>query len=167
MEKRELRWAVIRLEYVRRRCLRGYFQTLGIPLGQGQPRVLERLLFQGAMSQRQLSDACGIDGSTLSRSLDRLEEEGLVRREPEPGSRRSVRVSLTDRGRGAAEKVAEAFEREDRLICGDLTAEQLRALTEALEDMRRRLLEAAREREEKEARSGGGASGEAGGSGPV
>ena len=57
MEKRELRWAVIRLEYVRRRCLRGYFQTLGIPLGQGQPRVLERLLFQGAMSQRQLSDA--------------------------------------------------------------------------------------------------------------
>ena len=143
MEKRRLRYAVTRLEYVRRRYLKGYFQTLGIPLGQGQHRVLECLLLRGAMSQRQLSEACGVEGSTLSRSLDRLETEGFVRREPEPDSRRQVRVCLTDRGRAVAEQIAAAYAREDQVICGNLSEEEVNALSEALEAMLGRLREAA------------------------
>ncbi len=139
MEYYCLRYAVARWELERRRWLRSYFQSLGIPLGQGQPRTLECLFRFGPQTQRQLAEFCGIDGSTMSRSLDRLTEAGLVCRREDPGSRRSIQVYLTDRGQEMAEKVAEAFAEEDRLVCqGTSEGELLRAVA-LLEEMRERL----------------------------
>lgn len=108
--------AVARLEYERRRYLRSYFQTLGIPLGQGQPRILDHLYKMGASSQKGLSEGCGVDESTLSRCIDRLEEAGLVVRSAAPGCRRSLEISLTEKGTQAARKLSAAFEHEDNVI---------------------------------------------------
>ena len=141
MESYQLRYAVARLEFERRRWLRAYFQSLGIPLGQGQPRTLECLLRFGPQSQRQLADFCGIDGSTMSRSVDRLAAAGLVSRQEDPASRRSQQICLTAEGRAVAEKVSEAFANEDAVLCRGISREELERLTEQLEEMRRRLQE--------------------------
>ena len=116
MERYTLHASIARLEYERRRYLRAYFQTLNIPLGQGQPRILAQLHRSGPSSQKELSAVCGIDESTVSRSVDRLAEAGLVQRTPDPACRRSTRVSLTPQGAAAAAKVVVAFEHEDAVL---------------------------------------------------
>lgn len=135
----ELYAAVARLEYERRRYLRGYFQTLGIPLGQGQPRILAYLLRAGVSSQKGLSDACGVDESTLSRCIDRLADAGLVVRAAAPDCRRATQVSLTEKGKDAAEKISAAFRHENDLLRAALGGRSedealtvLAALTDAL-----------------------------------
>jgi MarR family transcriptional regulator for hemolysin len=50
-------------------------------------------------SQRELADLMGIEPPTLVRHLDKLAEEGLVERQPDPGDRRVVRVVVTKAGR--------------------------------------------------------------------
>lgn len=127
--------AVARLEYERRRYLRSYFQSLGIPLGQGQPRVLAYLLEAGASSQKGLSQVCGVDESTLSRSIDRLAEAGLVVRTAAPGSRRSLEITLTEKGKSTAEQLTAAFRHEDGLLSAALdghTREEVISLLTAM-----------------------------------
>lgn len=46
-----------------------------------------------------------VEYSTLSRTLDGLEKESLVRRERDPEDQRATRVFLTDAGRATFEKV--------------------------------------------------------------
>ena len=49
------------------------------------------------LSQRELAQAVGVEGPTLVRLLDRLEEGGFARRMPDPSNRRVKRVELTDK----------------------------------------------------------------------
>ncbi len=114
MEPRELRLAVSRLENERRRSLRKEFLQLDIPLGQGQPRLLECLLRTGPRNQRELGEECGVDPSTLSRSVDRLVEAGLVTRTQDPACRRCQKVTLTESGRRAAERVSAQHAEDER-----------------------------------------------------
>ena len=139
MELYRLRRAMSQLELERRRWLRGYFQTLGIPLGQGQPRILDCLLREGPLSQRQLAQLCGIDDSTLSRSVDRLAQAGLVRREADPACRRSLLLHLTEEGAGTARRIAAAFAREDEVLFRGIAPEEAGRLAALLDAMRENL----------------------------
>src|SRR5712691_13565348 len=49
-------------------------------------------------TQLELARAVGIEGPTLTRHLDGLEEAGLERRQRDPLDRRAQRVELTDAG---------------------------------------------------------------------
>ena len=101
--------ALRRLDFVRRRALRPRLLALGLTLGEGQPRILNRLLRRGVpMTQRELADACWLDTATLSRTLDRMEAAGLLRRMPDGESRRSYRIVLTEAGREKAAQMVHA-----------------------------------------------------------
>ena len=50
-------------------------------------------------SQRELATLMRIEPPTLVRHLDKLAEEGLVERRPDPDDRRVVRVVVTEAGR--------------------------------------------------------------------
>ncbi|MGV0803935.1 MarR family transcriptional regulator, partial [Mycolicibacterium elephantis] len=50
-------------------------------------------------SQRQLSAQLGIHRNVMVTVVDRLEEQGLVKRMPHPGDRRAFAVTLTDKAR--------------------------------------------------------------------
>lgn len=82
------------IEMLRRRLIRPYFIELGLTVGQGQPRILKELREHGIMNQKELADACLMDVTTMSRTLDRMEKDGLLKRENNPASRRSWNVSL-------------------------------------------------------------------------
>jgi MarR family transcriptional regulator for hemolysin len=49
-------------------------------------------------SQSELAGSMSIGGATLVRQIDRLESDGLVRRDPDPRDRRVTRISLTPAG---------------------------------------------------------------------
>jgi DNA-binding MarR family transcriptional regulator len=54
---------------------------------------------------RELAVYTVTEQSTLSRALDALEREGLVRREADPADSRAVRLRITDAGRAAFDQM--------------------------------------------------------------
>ena len=125
------------VEMLRRRFIRPYFIELGLTVGQGQPRILKELLFEGSMTQKKLADACLLDVTTMSRTLDRMEQAGLLVRESNPDCRRSWLIALTEKGMDIAKKVQQIFEETDKIYCSNLSekeAEQLFVLLQKVAD---------------------------------
>ena len=61
--------------------------------------ILTRLMGEQWRAQQELARAVGIEGPTLTRHLDTLEQAGLVVRRRDPDDRRTVKVELTQKGR--------------------------------------------------------------------
>ena len=83
------------------------------PLGvvPGQFAQLLALFEQDGLSQRQLCDKVRIEQPTMASTLQRMERDGLVRREPDPADGRRTRVVLTPHARDLrAELVRAAFD---------------------------------------------------------
>lgn len=139
MEKQAIREAMMALEYRRRELIKPYFIDLGLTVGQGQPRILNILLQCGGKSQRELAEASHLDTTTLSRTLDRMVEAGLVSREPHGSSRRAFEVVLTEAGRETARQVHRGFEALDRVICEGFSQAELEILAKALTQIERNL----------------------------
>jgi len=80
--------------------------------------TLETLLGEGPLQVRDLSSRLGLDASTVTRSIDGMVRDGLVRRtRDQRGDRRRVFVALTARGRGLAQKLLRcADDYSDRIL---------------------------------------------------
>ena len=80
----------------------------------------------------------GIKQSTFTSMLDRLEQAGYVRREMNPGDRRSFLIHITDEGRDLAERgahVLEALEDEIRARVTPRDVEGFHAVMRAVEEI--------------------------------
>lgn len=128
MDREGLGSAFLRVELLRRQLLRPHFIELGLTVGQGQPRILKTLRSKGAMSQRELADLCVLDVTTMSRTLDKLEKLGLVKRTDNQECRRSWVISLTPLGEEKADKVIELFKMADEVFSDGMTAEEVEKL---------------------------------------
>ena len=127
-QKERIREELIRLELMRKRILRPGFLELGLTLGQGQPRILNYLHSKEPLKQKELADLCGLDVTTMSRTLDRMAEAGLIERRADPNCRRSFRIFLTPLGREKAERIAEDFRACDRRFCRGFSDGELETL---------------------------------------
>ena len=115
---------LFKIEVLRQRLMRPQFIALGLTVGQGQPRILKELLFEGSMTQKKLADACLLDVTTMSRTLDRMEQAGLLVRESNPDCRRSWLIALTEKGMDIAKKVQQIFEETDKIYCSNLSEKE-------------------------------------------
>ncbi|GAA6492910.1 MarR family transcriptional regulator [Candidatus Bariatricus faecipullorum] len=68
----------------------------------GQPKILEFLLIHDGCTQREISQGCLLDKSTVTSLLSRMEKSGLITKRPEGKDRRCWRVCLTAEGRDRA-----------------------------------------------------------------
>ena len=64
-------------------------------INAGQGRILYRLWQKDGIAIRELSDKTGLEKSTLTNMLDRMESEGKIRREYPAEDRRKVLIFLT------------------------------------------------------------------------
>lgn len=88
-------------------------------LSPAQGRILMALYEQDDIPVRKLSEMTSLDKSTLSLSLTRMEQFGLVERSGDEKDRRVVRVKLTRNGRSHRQACHEAMqELTDILYCG-------------------------------------------------
>ena len=60
--------------------------------------VLTLLLFSGAMSPKQINSYLAITSGGLTKSIQRLEKAGMLKREADPNDGRGTRLSLTKQG---------------------------------------------------------------------
>ena len=88
-------------------------------------------------SQRELAEAVGIQGATLTHHLDTMESAGLVTRRRDPANRRLHLVELTPAGDALFLRLrdaAMAFDRRLRAGLSDDDVTQLEALLTRLRD---------------------------------
>ncbi|MDN4059511.1 MarR family transcriptional regulator [Massilia sp. YIM B02769] len=91
------------------------------------------------LSQRALADLLGIEGPSVVSMLDRLERDGLVRREPSPLDRRVKLAHLTDDGRALYAKVREEADAFRSAMLDGLDPATLNAAADLLEGLRARI----------------------------
>lgn len=97
--------------------------------------LLLLLQAQGPQAQIMLSQRVGLDRTSIMRTVDLLEERGLVRRDPDPTDRRKHSVALTDTG---AELLANTLgavqqaEREFAAVLSDQEQDQVLGLLKRL-----------------------------------
>ncbi|MFI0979010.1 MarR family winged helix-turn-helix transcriptional regulator [Streptomyces sp. NPDC021093] len=85
----------------------------------GQEFVMMHLWEAGPVRQSELIKAVGLDPSTVTKSLQRLEQAGHVRRCPDPADRRASLVEATEQSCGLREKVVAAWaDLEERTLAG-------------------------------------------------
>jgi len=72
--------------------------------------VLANLRRQGPpfeLSPSALAEATMLTSGAMTNRLDRLEDDGLVERHPDPDDRRGLSVRLTEKGRGIVDRALE------------------------------------------------------------
>jgi DNA-binding MarR family transcriptional regulator len=79
-----------------------------------------------------LAGAVGIEQATMTRTLQRMERDGLVRREPDPHDRRSVRIRLTRRAREIEPEVKAAAGRINTAVLAALPDEERQRVLSSL-----------------------------------
>ncbi len=102
-----------------------------------QWRVLVSLIEHDKLWINEMAARCGIERTTLSKLLDRVEAKGLVLRVIEPEDRRRFRIVLTPKGRATYRKCAP-------LVLGlfddyfqEFTAAEMRGIMQMLKRIRK------------------------------
>ncbi|MEU9048665.1 MULTISPECIES: MarR family transcriptional regulator [unclassified Kitasatospora] len=88
-----------------------------------------------ATTTREVSRYVDIDVGAVSRLVDRLIAKGLISREPDPDSKRILRLTLTDQGRNLVPRLAEIADRNDAHFFADLTPDQLLQMEAWIRDL--------------------------------
>ncbi|WP_436761175.1 MarR family winged helix-turn-helix transcriptional regulator [Streptosporangium sp. V21-05] len=110
-----------------------------IDLYPGQERVMGALWDNGPQSQNCLARIVGIDVSTMTKTLQRLERSGFVSRRPDLANRRISIVDVTPRGHALRPEVDRVLAEMHRRMTEGLTAGQTEELSALLSVVRNNL----------------------------
>ncbi|MGW3150282.1 MarR family winged helix-turn-helix transcriptional regulator [Streptomyces sp. NPDC001177] len=94
-------------------------------LHPGQELLLMQLFDNDGQSQSELLQSVGLDHSTVSKSLRRMQEAGLLTREPAGHDRRALVVRLTPKGRSLWEPIAAMWSALEETSVRNLTAAEV------------------------------------------
>ncbi|HEX5803782.1 MAG TPA: MarR family winged helix-turn-helix transcriptional regulator [Azospira sp.] len=115
---------------------RYYPRQFGVRLSEW--RVIDALHAGGEISANQISQWLMTDKAWVSRSVERLIEEGYVRRAADPGHGRRLLIRLTAKGERAYAAIAAAARQRNENLLECLTAAQQQTLRIALERLEAR-----------------------------
>jgi DNA-binding MarR family transcriptional regulator len=90
----------------------------------------------GGFSFVELSRLLLVTSGNLTGVVDRLESEGLVRREPDPLDRRVIRIKLTEKGRRLTQKILGTHAEDVQSALSFMPRERLELLSELLGELR-------------------------------
>ena len=103
-------------------------------LKSGQFQVLATLRRRDPvpMNATELARAAILTTGAMTAVLDRLEEEGLIRREIDSEDRRARRITITEKGRSLIDRALEQRVAQHRALNAALTLEEREALSAIL-----------------------------------
>ncbi|AWS44915.1 MarR family winged helix-turn-helix transcriptional regulator [Streptosporangium sp. 'caverna'] len=122
-----LSYAIFALARAHRGVAAGMLRDLG--LHPGQELLLMQLFDQDGQTQSELLDSVGLDHSTVSKSLRRMQEAGLVTRRPNEHDRRVLNVWLTERGRELRRPIETMWAALEEISTRHLDEQAIRSFT--------------------------------------
>ena len=129
--------AVFRLSRLNRMMISGALRELG--LAPGQELLLMQLWDRDGCSQSDLVDRLGLDPSTVTKMLQRLERDGWVCRSPSNDDGRVTIVGLTAAGRGLRCDVTRLWGELERKTVRSLSDDERQTLLALLARMEQSL----------------------------
>ncbi|MGP3955692.1 MarR family winged helix-turn-helix transcriptional regulator [Nonomuraea sp. 3N208] len=93
-------------------------------LHPGQELLLMQLFDRDGQTQSELLESVGLDHSTVSKSLRRMQDAGLLVREPAAHDRRVMVVHLTDKGRAMRQPIAALWQTLEETSARNLSEQQ-------------------------------------------
>ena len=112
------------------------------PLGLSQARWLALLQMKMAsqnLTQKELSERMGIEGPSLVRLLDRMEEDGWVERQVSETDRRAKTVHLTDKADAMISEIKRIAAQLRKELLKGISTEQLETTCSVLENIKQRI----------------------------
>lgn len=104
------------------------YQTISLlerfDMNMGQAAILFILSRYGNLTHRQLSGRAGITPPSMNVALRKMEEKGLVKKEPDPNDQRKTRIHLTDTGRSRIEDLKQLFRKTEEIMLQDFREEE-------------------------------------------
>lgn len=110
--------------------LRRRIEALGVV--PGQFAALLALYESDGVTQAELGDRVQIEQSTMTKTLVRMERDGLVSRAPDPHDRRRTLVRLTDHARALEPQLTDAARSTNDLAIAGLEQHEVEVLMTAL-----------------------------------
>lgn len=124
---------VVRLTQILQSSMRARFEPMFHKVGftEGAFHVLCLLLSaeDGRAAPGELSELMGTSKSNLTRILERMKRDGLIRRHIESADARRHAIEATDKGRRMAVSAVPGFEASLRAAFSGLNADELATLT--------------------------------------
>jgi MarR family transcriptional regulator for hemolysin len=122
-----------------RRAVDARLQVYGLTEATWLP-LLRIARSEAPMRQNELAASLSLDGSSVVRLLDALENSGLVERCEDPADRRAKSLALTPRGRRTVDQVERVSQDIRDLVLGEVADDHLARSLRLLETVRDRLL---------------------------
>ncbi len=116
---------ITKIHHLSGRIFSKKLQENEIDIGPGQGRVVFSLWQEDAVPISDLVERTALGKSTLTDSLDRLEEAGLVLRVQHPTDRRSVLIHLTEKAQKMQEKYNKVSEEMTAVFYKGFTQEEV------------------------------------------
>jgi DNA-binding MarR family transcriptional regulator len=101
-------------------------------LTSGEWKVLGALHRSGSRSPSRLAELFELSSGAMTNRLDRLEEQELIKRLPDPDDRRGVRIELTAAGRRRYKETVHSQAQKEALVAGALTVREQKQLNALL-----------------------------------
>ena len=98
----------------------------------GQPKILEFLLTHEGCSQKDISEGCILDKSTVTSLLKRMEADALICKKPDANDQRSSLIYLTALGKEKALWVQKTLCKIDEVELADITTEERQQFKQTL-----------------------------------
>lgn len=92
---------------------------------KGQSRCLYIIKMTGEINQRRLAEILNIRPTSLSETIKRLEEKGMIRRTSDENDKRTYMISLTEKGDEEFEQIRKSYTSEHKEWLDILTREEL------------------------------------------
>jgi DNA-binding MarR family transcriptional regulator len=132
----EVEGAVERIQWIFRKIRRRMDETLADhDLSYEEWGLLGHLKLGGApyaSTPGKLAEKQDLSSGAMTNRLDRLEEQGLIRRRPDPKDRRSLQIELTDKGHKVWLKTVHAQAAKEAAIGAALSEKELAQLNNLL-----------------------------------
>ena len=102
--------------------------------------VLKRLFENDHVNQKDLSERADKDQATLTKILDLLEKQELVRRESNPDDRRAFLICITEKGKRLVEELIPLVEDIFTKVTGSIKPEQLEVYVSVLNQIQENIV---------------------------
>ena len=131
--------AIVRVARLHRMLANQLLRKIG--LHPAQELVLMQLWEGGPQRQTDLARVLGTDAATMTRTIQRLEHGGFVRRSPSPTDKRSTIVEATPASLALKDEVERIWDELEHSVAGDLTPLDQAFALEIIDKMERGLVD--------------------------